>query len=148
MAASGWEVFLNADMQGQTVRHGWKISGQQGNKYVLEGTDGARLLRTRRTGKHTGPTTRGLRLFLTTPVMRYAMDFLMKHNITFSLAPGFRYHTLPTQIHTEERINTKQQKKSNSRQFISIGLQRLDRCPFHLTAGILPSLHHSFCVCF
>ena len=60
-------------------------------KYVLDGTDGAQ------TRKLIGPAACRLRLFLTNPgtaenraaVMRYAIDFLMKHNITFSLAPGF-----------------------------------------------------------
>lgn len=133
-------------MQGQTVRHGWKISEQQGTKCVFEGARWSTAPpHTRRTGKHAGPTTRRLRLFLTTPAMRYAMDFLMKHNITFSLAPGFFHdHTLPTQIHTKERINTKQEKKSNTRQFISIGFQSLGRCPFHPTAGMLPVMRQLF----
>lgn len=60
-------------MQEQTVRHGWERSSQQGNKYVLDGTDGAQFLRPplstrrRRTRKQACPTTCRLRPFLSHP---------------------------------------------------------------------------------
>lgn len=94
-----------------TVRRGWKINEQQANKYVSEGTDGAQFLSTRSDTRDGGlrsasvqPPAGSAPSSLTpysgenhVAVMRYGIDFLMKHNITFSLAPGFlfRHHTLP-----------------------------------------------------
>lgn len=79
---------------------------------------------TPQTGRHIRPTTCGLRPFLTSPdtgenhvaVMRYAIDFLMKHNITFSPAPGFFAFTLAQHKYTQrkESIQTRKKKAKHS----------------------------------
>lgn len=108
-----------------------------------------RTRRTPQTGKRIVPTTCGLRPFLAHPdtgenhvaAMRDRIDFLMKHNITFSLAPGFSLsHSLNTNTHRGKN-QYKPGKKSNTRQFISIGFQ--SPSSVSPTAGILPcmSLH-------
>lgn len=67
-------------------------------------------------------------------VMRYVIDFLMKHNITVSCPWFFCYHT-----HSHKHVHTHRKKnqynpvclaKSNTQQFISIGFQSEGRCLF------------------
>lgn len=114
--------FFTSDMQGHTVRHGWKISEQQANRYVFLSPPHPQqqTRRTPQTGKHIVPTTCGLRPFLADP--RYWRKSFGCNEISYrffnetqyyilSGPPVFPVHTRPTQIRTEERINTNQEKK-------------------------------------
>lgn len=72
--------------------------------------------------------------------MRYPIEFLMKHKITFS-CDSFCAFTI-NNTHRGKRINRLWYalKKSNTMQYISIGFQGLGPWPFHLTAVILSFL--------
>lgn len=97
---------------------------------MFDGTDGAQFL----SPPHTHSNTRDGRLrqrstlfqppagsapFLAHPdtgenhvaAMRYRIDFLMKHNITFSLAPGFFPFTLAQHKYAQRKESIRTRKK-------------------------------------